>query len=153
MRPLEELYEQGRDRVSRLVADADPEALEAPVPSCPAWSVRDVVAHLAGLCTDIVTGNVAGAATDVWTDAQVTGRRGVAFSDVLGEWKTVGPQVAAMLDDFPGHYGPQVITDLAVHEHDIRGALCRPGARESESVAAGLDFLLSTLVYPEATAL
>src|SRR3954462_11973710 len=111
MRPLEELYEQGRDRVVQLVVEADATALGTAVPACPAWSVHDVLAHLGGLCTDVVSGNIAGAATDAWTAAQVTARRGAPLADMLGEWADVGPQVAAMLDDFPAPYGEQVVTD------------------------------------------
>src|SRR5438067_8660943 len=126
MRSREALYAEGRTRIVELVAGADPGAAHGEVPACPAWSVHDVVSHLTGLCADILAGNVAGAATDEWTDAQVQARRGRATADVLAEWHTVGPQVAGMLDDFPEPYGRQVVADLAVHEHDIRGALGHP---------------------------
>src|SRR4051812_23018227 len=122
MRTLEALYTEGRNRIVELVAGADPDAVLGEAPACPAWSVHDVVSHLTGLCADVVAGNIAGAATDAWTDVQVQARRGWSTADVLTEWHTVGPQVAALLDDFPEPYGRQVVADLAVHEHDIRGA-------------------------------
>jgi hypothetical protein len=41
------------------------------VPTCPGWTVRDVVAHLAGLCEDWVQGRLAGYASEAWTANQV----------------------------------------------------------------------------------
>ena len=58
-----------------------------------------------------------------------------------------------MVDDFPGLYGCQVGADLAVHEHDIRGALRSPGARQSPAVAVSMDFVFAGIVGPGAVAL
>jgi uncharacterized protein (TIGR03083 family) len=148
MRTLEALYAEGRDRIVELVAGADPAAVDGEVPACPAWSVHDVVSHLTGVGADVLAGNIAGAATDEWTDAQIQARRGRSTADVIAEWHTVGPQLAALLDDFPEPYGRQVVADLAVHEHDIRGALDEPAARASAGVGVGLEFLRGELVAP-----
>jgi uncharacterized protein (TIGR03083 family) len=152
-RALEALYLDTQDRVAALVADAGPEAATAPVPACPSWRVKDVVAHLTGLCADVLSGNIAGAATDEWTAAQVDARRQIPLAEVLAEWEDLAPKFAVMIDDFPGRYGNQVAADLAVHEQDLRGALGRPGARDSEALTKGIDFLLSTVGDPGATAL
>jgi Mycothiol maleylpyruvate isomerase N-terminal domain len=64
------VYEGGRRRIVELVADLDDRSAATPVSACPEWSVHDVIAHLAGVCADIMAGNVAGAATDPWTAAQ-----------------------------------------------------------------------------------
>jgi uncharacterized protein (TIGR03083 family) len=152
-RALEALYLDTRDRVAAIVADAGTEAATVPVPACPSWTVKDVVAHLTGICADVLSGNIAGAATDEWTAAQVDARRHVALADILTEWDDLAPKFAAMIDDFPGRYGNQVAADLAVHEQDLRGALGRPGARDSEAVAKAVDFLLVTVGDPGATAL
>src|SRR3954466_15318376 len=156
LRTLGALYEQTRQRVVNLVREAtfaDSFAAVAPVPACPAWRVRDVIAHLNGLATDIAAGNLDGAATDAWTAAQVDARRDLSVEDLLAESDDVGPQLASFLDDFPGRYGAQVVADITVHEHDIRGALQRPGARDSAGVAHCLHFLLTTFVSPGARAL
>jgi hypothetical protein len=55
-----------------------------------------------------------------------------------------------MIDDFPEPYDRQVVADLAIHEHDIRGSLGRPGARESDALWLGLDFLASAVAQPGA---
>jgi hypothetical protein len=46
-----------------------------------------------------------------------------------------------------------MVSDVTAHEHDVRGALGRPGARDSDGVAICLDFLVSVLVHPSMRAL
>ena len=65
----------------------------------------------------------------------------------------MGPQVAAFADDFPGRLGNQFITDVTVHEHDLRGALDQAGSRDSDGVRIGADFLVNVFLHPGVTAL
>src|SRR5437660_4394884 len=136
------LYAEGRARVTALVSGLSDEDAKAPVPTCPAWSVHDVVAHLAGTCADILSGNFGGLASDEWTAAQVDARRDRPVHEVLAEWNEVAPQVEAFANNFPGRAGDQWVTDQTTHEHDIRLALGRPGARDSDAVHLGADFLI-----------
>ena len=158
MRPLETLYEETRRRIAGVVtADREDvagatDAAAVAVPACPEWSVRDVVSHLTGICADVLAGNVVGAATDEWTAAQVDARRSMALPEILAEWNDVGAKLAALVDDIPAPYGHQIVADLAVHEHDIRGALGRPGARDSGAMQVGIEFLVSVIAQPEAAA-
>ena len=145
MRTREQEYEDTRGRIAELAASC--EGL-TPVPACPDWSVHAVLSHVTGVCADILSGNVAGAASDPWTAVQVEARVGVPTEKVLAEWDDVGPKVAATLDDFPEPYGDQVIADLTVHEHDIRGALARAGARDTANVDRALSFLTVNFVTP-----
>ena len=48
----------------RTVIDAHDAQGDEPVPTCPGWTVRDVVAHLAGLADDWLTGNLEVYASD-----------------------------------------------------------------------------------------
>ena len=143
---LGEVYERTRERVVDLVVDLDEATASITVPACSKWSSHDVIAHLAGTCADITTGNIVGAATDEWTAAQVEKRRDWQLRDILAEWLEVGPQVASMIDSFPGWYGKQVIADLATHEHDLRGALDKPGARNSDALGIGIEFLVGVML-------
>ena len=156
LRTLGSIYEDTRQRLVNVVRAAsfvDFFAAAKPVPACPGWRVRDVIAHLSGLATDIASGNLDGAATDAWTGAQVVARRDLSLGQLLAESDDVGPQLASYLDDFPGRYGAQIVADITVHEHDIRGALQQPGARGSAGVDHCVEFLLTTLVSSGAGAL
>jgi uncharacterized protein (TIGR03083 family) len=134
------VYAEGRQRLSALVAPLDDAGAAAPVPACPGWTVHDVVAHLTGICADILAGNLEGVTTDAWTAAQVERRREASLADVLAEWAEVAPPVEAMADGF-GPAGHQWVTDGATHEHDVRGALGAPGARDSAAVEVGAAFV------------
>jgi Mycothiol maleylpyruvate isomerase N-terminal domain len=59
-----ELYAEGRDRIVGMVTGLSPEHAAAPVPTCPDWCVADVLAHLTGICADVLAGNTEGVATD-----------------------------------------------------------------------------------------
>ena len=128
MREREALYEEARASIVEVIAEAAAVGIDgaAPVPACPEWSVHGVVAHLTGICADVLAGNVEGVGTEEWTGAQLDTRRGASLEDLLAEWGIVAPQYAAMIDDFPGWYADQTVGDVTVHEHDIRGALGRP---------------------------
>ena len=113
------------------------------MPTCPGWAVKDVVAHLAGVCADVLAGRLDGVATESWTEAQVVPRREMALDQILDEWADVAPQVEAIADHFPEPAGTQWVADLTSHEHDIRTALGRPGARDSAGVTTGVEFVVT----------
>ena len=153
MRALGTIYEETRARIMGLVEGIDEDTAARPLPTCPEWSVHDLLAHMAGSCADITTGNVQGAATDPWTAAQVEARRDRSVVDIIREWDEVAPQIAVLIDDFPGRSGAQMVSDVTVHEHDIRGALSRAGARDVPGIRICLDFLITTVMHPGMTAL
>jgi uncharacterized protein (TIGR03083 family) len=134
------VYAEGRTRVTDLVNGLDESQHQAAVPTCPQWTVHDVLAHLTGVCADILAGNLEGVATDPWTEAQVDKRRGVPVPELLGEWTELGPHVEAIAAAFPGRAAEQLVFDLTTHEHDIRTAVGLPGARESAGIHVGVDF-------------
>jgi uncharacterized protein (TIGR03083 family) len=140
-----DVYAATRGRITELVSGLSEEEAAMRVPGCPAWSVKDVVSHLVGVCDDVLTGNIAGVATDPWTEAQVAARRERSLEEVLAEWADKAPQVEPMAEHFPGRVGTQWVLDVTTHEHDIRGALGRPGAQDSEGVQLSLGFVLAGL--------
>jgi hypothetical protein len=132
-------YRALRARVSDLVRAADPAALDAIAPATPEWRVRDLLAHMSGVNTDIVNGNLSGVASDAWTDAQVATRREWPIEELLEEWEANGSAVeanAAMLGSAAGQW----VYDACTHEHDIRNALGAPGARDSDAVAIAFEW-------------
>ena len=134
-----EAYRGLRERVTELVRAADTAALDALAPATPEWRVRDIVAHMTGVNTDIVNGTLAGVGTDPWTAVQVETRLEMPIDEMLEEWDTNGSAVeanAAILGAAAGQW----VYDACTHEHDIRQALHAPGARDSEAVAVAFTW-------------
>ena len=133
-------YAGVRQRINELVADVSDRTGDS-VPACPEWRVRDLVAHVAGVCDDVLGGRIEGAGTDPWTATQVESRRTRSVDEILAEWNAQAPQLEGMLDSF-GPAGHQMVMDVVTHEHDLRGALGAPGARDSDAVVIGADWLM-----------
>jgi uncharacterized protein (TIGR03083 family) len=142
---LSRLYQDTHARLAVLVAGLDDPALAAPVPACPGWSVQDVVAHLLAVSEDAVAGRLTGPPTDEQTAAQVARFRGHDIRDMLASWElTAAPfgELLAAFDVWPG------VIDIASHEQDIRGAVGRPGARDTEVVRLCAGALIEYLTPP-----
>lgn len=137
--PPGELYHQTHARIVELVSDSGPDGLAARVPACPAWTVRDLLGHVAGVAEDVLAGRIPPPPTDADTAAQVERHRDLTFDELLTNWaETVRPWEAGGDVDAPR---PPLL-DIVSHEHDIRGALDRPGARHEEIVRVVSDQLL-----------
>ena len=115
-------YRRTRDRTIEVAGAADPEALTRPVPACPAWSGADLVAHVVGMPVALAAGDLPSGPLDQWLDELVAARRGRSVDELADEWRAVDPALPTLLD------GPAALlfADLAVHEHDLRGAVDAP---------------------------
>lgn len=116
---------------------------ELTVPACPAWTVHQTVAHLAGVAEDVVSANLEGVASESWTQAQVD-RLGQNSTDALLDlWgESIDPLAAQLTHVAPELAAGQLVFDALTHEHDIRGALREPGSRAGDlSYQAALGFL------------
>lgn len=133
------LYRGVRERVTALARELTPDQQAAPVPACPGWTVRDVLAHLAGVTADATSANMAGAPGPAWTAAQVDARRGRSVEAILDEWNRLGPGFEAVLSAPGEGLIDAAVIDAASHEQDVRNAIGRPGARDNEAIvwAAG----------------
>ena len=134
MDDLFEPYQRTRSRVSALLVDATPDALEHTVPACPAWSVHDLAAHLVGVPATLAAGNYPDGDINAWLQGIVDERREVDVDDLVQEWTTLDAVIAPMLQST----GALLFTDVAIHEHDLRGALgdSDHGALEVDAVMA-----------------
>lgn len=137
------LYAEVRQRVSSTVLATPPDSLTIVPPGTPDWTVRDVIAHLAGGAADIAEGNIAGAGTDEWTEPQVLNRRGLPLADLLDEWAEHSPAVESLLDQVP--MAGLALADVATHEQDIAGALGIEVGRGSASYDAALQLFMGRL--------
>lgn len=132
-------YAATRARVRALLDGATDAEAATPVAACPAWQVRDVVAHVGGLASALGSGKgPAGGDVQAWIDALVDERRGRPLAELLDEWDAAGPAIDAALAAM-GPGGGQLVYDAVAHEHDIRHALGRPGERDSTGVRACAD--------------
>ena len=121
---LSQLYGDSRARLLALVSGLDEKGLAAPVPACPGWRVRDVVAHLTAVGEDVLEGRLTGPPTEEQSAAQVARFVGRPFPEVLARWDELAPRFASAIDGF--EVWPAVL-DVATHEQDVRGALGAPG--------------------------
>ena len=144
---LGRLYHGTRERLVVLLSELDEAALATWVPACPAWLVRDVVAHLCAVSQDVLAGRQTRINTDTETAAQVARFRNHGVARILAEWQDVAPQFEQFVRARKAW--PAVI-DIASHEQDIRAAVGRPGARDAEVVWHGSDWLLTRLRLPVA---
>jgi uncharacterized protein (TIGR03083 family) len=122
-------YRAARERVSQIVLEAG--ADDTPVPACPGWTVRDVLAHLASIPEDVAAGKLAGPPDDDFTAAQVARWEGVPTDKMITAWAAASPDLEALIREVK--VWPPYL-DVLAHEHDILGALGRAERRDSEDV-------------------
>jgi len=134
-------YRLVRGRIDALVRGRDAIA-ELAVPACPGWTVRQVVAHVAGVAQDIATLNLEQKGTGPWADAQVERLGERSIDDLLDLWGQSLDSVSANLALASDAGVCQLVFDTLTHEHDIRGALGEPGSRAGDlAVKAALAFM------------
>ena len=150
------VYDETRRRISDFVGSLNEADQDRPVPAAPGWTVHDVVAHLTGDLAAIQTDDFPGsffaavgepdevAKLNAWTARMVEERRERPVRDVLTEWEQRTPAVMAMLrgeQPLPSRLPPFVdrvlVTDVAVHEQDIYGALGLVRERDCSALRIG----------------
>jgi hypothetical protein len=127
------------------------------IPACPAWTVRELAAHMVGVAADAIAArfpvvNPHGPwperqpIIDAFTAGHVTTRKDLAIDEVLAEWASHLPVLARMLrgqQAFPAGSIPiidwMVVSDICAHNQDLRGALDMPGDRNSAAVSLSLQ--------------
>ena len=162
-------YVETRGALAALVRDLPPDRLAVTVPASPDWTVGDVVAHVTGLAADIVEGSVPpafdliqalsdpgqAALREAMTARQVSERKGRPIGEVLAEWDRASGDLVPMLRDerpLPGSIpsglaGIVLVTDLATHAQDVRGALAVAGDRHSAGVSVAFTSYVTALGF------
>jgi uncharacterized protein (TIGR03083 family) len=138
-------YTELRTRVADLLRIITSEQALTVVPHCPQWTVKDCLAHMIGVPEDVMSGQMDGVATDAWTDRQVQRHKQDSVDDLLAVWETNAPIFEKILPNIPQPILSQFMFDQTTHEHDIRAALGKPGARESMAIAVAEGFLRDSL--------
>jgi hypothetical protein len=105
--------------MAELAASLGPGDLHRAVPACPAWTVFDLIAHVVSMPAAIGNGeSPPGPVTD-WLQSLVESRRDQTVGALTEEWLALDGSISAILRG-PGGV---LFGDLAVHEHDLRGAV------------------------------
>lgn len=147
MPALSDGYHASRQRITALVRDLPARDLARPVPACPGWVVSDLVAHLVGIPEALSSGDHPSGDLQAWLDRLVDERRAVPVPDLLDRWEACAPATSAVVDGA----GSRLFIDVVSHEHDLRSAVGRPGARGVPEVRATVQLLLD-LLAPEIAA-
>ncbi|HEX4017742.1 MAG TPA: maleylpyruvate isomerase N-terminal domain-containing protein [Frankiaceae bacterium] len=115
-------YARTRERVVALIAATPEDELNRVVPACPAWTVHDLLAHVVSIPAALSTGRRPTGDIGEWLLELVDERSTQPAKELSQEWQGLDKELDAMLS------GPSALLfgDLAVHEHDFRGALGRP---------------------------
>lgn len=135
-------YADTRGRVREVLGDLTEEQAALVVPACPDWTIHDLAAHLAGVAADLVARRYPTGDTQDWVDAQVAERADASVAALLDEWDEVGPGFEDAIRARPGSFAG-LLYDVVSHEHDARGPLGRPGARDSDGVLLSLDIMFN----------
>ena len=125
------------DVMSEFLHDSGVEIGSRPVPACPAWTVRDLLSHVTGIASEISSGNPPSGDSDAWVDAIVEARRDRTPAQLLDEWSVSGPKFESLAAGTKRLAVP-LSYDTVVHEHDLRHAVDRPGARDSSGVVTSM---------------
>jgi uncharacterized protein (TIGR03083 family) len=134
-----EAYADTRRRIVDLVNDLDEDEAQLVVPACPAWTVRDVLAHISAVAVDASHGNLEGVGSEEWTQRQLDERKHKSIAELLMEWDEVADQIAGALDYFPKGAASLFVGDTVTHEHDIRLPLRRPGDPNAPAVEVAVN--------------
>ncbi len=131
-------YGQARQRFAALVAELEPETLARKVPACPDWSIKDLTSHVVGIARDLNRSNVDDPGGEAWTAAQIAEGATKSIPELLTEWEGFSIEIEKAMEFMHPAISGVTVADLIVHEHDLRGALDRPGARDSSGVSLAL---------------
>ena len=125
-------YRRSRERLTALLGEVDEAGWQAPVAACPGWRVHDVVGHLVGVVEDAMAGRMTVIPPpDEQTAEQAERHRDDPPDRLLATWTEVAGPFEPVISQFEAW--PAAI-DVHSHEHDVRAALARPGARDDELI-------------------
>jgi uncharacterized protein (TIGR03083 family) len=120
------------------------EQLELTVPATPAWTVRDLVAHVVGVTCDVAIGHGPSGAMDEWTAHQVATRQGSSVEALIAEFDESAPTVRRLLKS--GRVtDPRITANAFIHELDIRATAPAPGIPDRDTFRFTLDLGLEGL--------
>ena len=134
-------YVELRDRMITFLRELPEDVADTVVPYCPEWTVQQTVSHMVGVPDALLLGDFDGIASDAWTQRQVERHSGFTLATLADKWEEQSEQFMVMLPQIPQPALSQLVFDVTSHEHDVRHAVGKPGARDSAAVAVGAGFM------------
>lgn len=140
------MYADARARVIELVQGAPPSVLEERVPATPAWTGRQLLAHMVGIPSDVMAGRLDGVGSDAWGQRQVDEREGRSVDELVAEWQESAAAFDGMVAGGPEGMVGALGADAVQHELDLR-ALVGGGIPDGcqSAVEAFLNFMVGFL--------
>lgn len=135
----EDAYQAAYRRILPLLNE---KTANVDVPTCPGWTVTDVVAHCAGFFTAYKSGDPKEAFGPGWGDREVEARRDRSLEDDVTEWSEL---LADPGDLFESHLAAVAVSDVLAHEQDIRTAINQPGGEDDENIVPSVEMGLAWL--------
>ncbi len=132
-----DVYAEVRSELIALARGLDEAQAATTVPMCPAWSIKDVYAHVVGINADLISGNIAGVGTEAWTAAQVESRADHSLQEVCDEWERLQPKVDAAMAETNG-LALRAGADLSAHRLDVLSTLGRDDDRNGRATQLAL---------------
>jgi uncharacterized protein (TIGR03083 family) len=136
---LAESYQRAQQRILSLVDEGN---ANTEVPTCPGWTVKDLVAHNASFFAVARSDDPQAAFSPGWGDREVKERENLSLQECIDEWNEA---VKGAGELFGSNLGVVAVADVLAHEQDVRTALNEPRAADQESLLAAIDLGLSFL--------
>ena len=128
------------ERIAEVITD---NTCHLSLPACPGWRIRDVLAHLTGLCEDWVDHRLDGYASAGWTAAQVARHADRSSAQILALWADSLSSFGHLDEPFLGSPPARwAFGDAVVHEADIWGAL-GSGRVQNDAVTLALAGMMA----------
>lgn len=122
--------------LARAVGEADADTV---VPATPAWTVRNVVAHLTSVAHISANRLSWGEDVQATIDREVAARADHTVEEITNEWEALFVPLGQKFADRPSG---ALVVDVVTHEHDVRAAL----GTAYHDHTAGLGEALSAMV-------
>lgn len=135
MEPNHVAYRHTIQSVTELMAE-HPVDEDMPVPSCPEWTVHELIGHLVGICS-LAVARVSG-----WAEA-ARSSAGMGVAGLLAEWNRMGDQAERVLQAGGERRGSLMVMDAFTHELDLRYAVATGLPADSPAFSRAFEVLLN----------
>lgn len=127
-----ETYAAVRGELIAALRSLDDATVSTIVPACPAWTVKDVVAHLSGLNAELLADVDGWLGSDEATTRQVGDRASLSLDQVIDEWQSMSAEITERFN-INNERATALVADLVVHVYDLAEVLDQPTTAAAEA--------------------